>query len=113
MTKKQQKKTTSNAVSILYKRYVKGHPDREAAYEAERQNLAVGQQIYDLRHAVGMTQQELADLVGTTASSISRLESADYEGHSLPLLRKIASALGQRIEIRFVPTGGRTMAGRV
>ena len=71
MTKKQQKKTT-NAVSILYNRYVKGHADRESAYEAERQNLVVGQQIYDLRHAAGMTQQELADLVGTTASLTTR-----------------------------------------
>ena len=111
MTKKQQKKMTKDAVSILYNRHIKGHPEREAAYEAERQNLAVGQQVYDLRYAVGMTQQELADLVGTTASSIRRLESADYEGHSLPMLRKIASALGQRIEIRFVPSGGRSMAG--
>ncbi|MCL2349681.1 MAG: helix-turn-helix domain-containing protein [Planctomycetaceae bacterium] len=111
MTKKQPKKTTKNAVGILYNRYVKGHPECEATYEAECQNLAVGQQVYDLRHAVGMTQQELADLVGTTASSICRLESADYEGHSLPMLRKIASALGQRIEIRFVPTGGRSMGG--
>ena len=102
---------TKDAVSILYNRYIKWQPEREAAYEAERQNLAVGQQIYDLRHSVGMTQQELADLVGTTASSICRLESADYEGHSLPMLRKVASALGQRIEIRFVPTGVRSMAG--
>jgi len=127
MTKKQQKKAlsgrtgtpgskvagnvTKDAVGILYNRYIKGRPEHEAAYEAERQNLAVGQQIYELRHSVGMTQQELADLVGTTASSICRLESADYEGHSLPMLRKVASALGQRIEIRFVPSSGRSMAG--
>jgi hypothetical protein len=34
---------------------------------------------------------------------ISRLEDADYEGHSLPMLRKIAHALNKRIEMRFVP----------
>lgn len=108
--KKDRKKTT-DAVKILYNRYVKGRPDREASYEEELQNLAIGQQIYDLRHAAGLTQQELAELVGTTASSICRLESADYEGHSLPMLRKVASALGQRVEIRFVPSSGGSMAG--
>ena len=104
------KKKTTDAVSILYNRTIKGRPEREAAYEAERQNLAVGRQIYDLRHSVGMTQQELAELVGTTASSISRLENAEYEGHSLPMLRKVALALGQQIEIRFVPTAKRRVA---
>jgi hypothetical protein len=32
---------------------------------------------------------------------ISRLEDADYEGHSLPMLRRIAAALGKRVEVRF------------
>ena len=109
--KKDKKKTTTDAVKFLYNRYIKDHPDREASYEEELQNLAIGQQIYDLRHSAGMTQQELADLVGTTASSICRLESADYEGHSLPMLRKVAFALGQRVEIRFVPNHDSSMAG--
>jgi hypothetical protein len=34
---------------------------------------------------------------------ISRLEDADYEGHSLSMLQRIAAALGQCIEIRFLP----------
>jgi transcriptional regulator with XRE-family HTH domain len=45
----------------------------------------------------------LAKKVGTTASAICRLEDADYEGHSLAMLRRIAEALGKRIEIRFLP----------
>jgi hypothetical protein len=40
---------------------------------------------------------------GTTASVICRLESADYEGHSLAMLNRIAAGLKQRVEIRFVP----------
>jgi len=44
----------------------------------------------------------LARLVGTTASVICRLEDADYEGHSLAMLRRIAEALDKRVEIRFV-----------
>jgi hypothetical protein len=42
-------------------------------------------------------------LIGTTASVICRLEDADYEGHSLAILRRVAAAMNQRIEIRFVP----------
>jgi hypothetical protein len=42
-------------------------------------------------------------LVDTTASVICRLEDADYEGHSLAMLNRIAAALNKRVEIRFVP----------
>ena len=63
----------------------------------------VAQIIYDARSAAGMTQKELATAVGTTQSVISQLEDAEYEGHSLSMLRRIAKALGRRIEIRMVP----------
>jgi hypothetical protein len=32
-----------------------------------------------------------------------RLEDADYEGHSLAMLRRIAAALDKRVDIRFLP----------
>jgi hypothetical protein len=51
----------------------------------------------------GLSHRELAALVGTTASVISRLEDADYEGHSLAMLRRVAAAVGKRAEVRFVP----------
>ena len=41
-----------------------------------------------------ITQRQLAKKVGTTASVICRLEDADYQGHSLAMLRRIAAALG-------------------
>jgi transcriptional regulator with XRE-family HTH domain len=57
--------------------------------------------IYDARKAARLTQKQLADRLGTTQSVIARLESAEYEGHSLEMLRRIAEALGQRLELRF------------
>lgn len=63
----------------------------------------VASMIYEARTVAGLTQKQLADLVGTQQSTIARLEDADYEGHSLSMLRRIASALDQRLEIRFVP----------
>jgi ribosome-binding protein aMBF1 (putative translation factor) len=103
------RKPTSDAVEIIHRRYFEGHPEKAALVEAERENEAVARQIYELREKAGLTQRELAALVGTTASVICRLEDADYEGHSLGMLRRIAGALDKRLEIRFVPFKGKAL----
>ncbi len=69
----------------------------------ERLNFRVAQMIHDARKEAGLTQTQLAEHVGTTQSVISQVESADYEGHSLAMLRRIAKALGKRIDISFQP----------
>ena len=71
--------------------------------EEEKLNVRVAEMIYEARTKAGLTQAELAQLVGTTQSVISRLEDADYEGHSLSMLQRTADALHQRLEVRFVP----------
>ena len=68
-----------------------------ARLEEERANAEVARKIYDLRIKAKFTQTRLANLVGTTASVICRLEDADYDGHSLSMLRRIAAALGKRL----------------
>jgi len=90
---------TSDAVEILRRRYVKNDPERRASVEAERVNAQVAQLIHDLRVDAGLTQAEVAELVGTTQSVISRLEDADYEGHSLSMLNRIARALNQKMTV--------------
>jgi ribosome-binding protein aMBF1 (putative translation factor) len=100
---KRKKKTTADAVEIIHRRHFRGKPQRLAELAKERAGAGVARRVYQLREKAGLTQQELAILVGTTASVISRLEDADYEGHSLSMLRRIAAALDQRVEIRFVP----------
>src|SRR5213593_2234014 len=97
------RRATSEAVEILHRRYIVGRPDQEAALENARLNAAIAQQIYDLRTKAGLTQKQLAELVGTAHSVISRLEDADYRGHSLRILQRISSALDRRLEVRFVP----------
>ncbi len=97
------KKSTTDAVEILHRRYFEGKPERSALLEEERANAEIARKIYELRKEVGLTQRELARLVGTTASVICRLEDADYEGHSLAMLQRIAAALNKRVEIRFSP----------
>jgi ribosome-binding protein aMBF1 (putative translation factor) len=99
---KKKRKRTRDAVEILNRRYYQGKPDRLAALEDARAQDEVARKIYELRTQAGLGQRELAKRVGTTASVICRLEDADYEGHSLSLLRRIAAALNRRVEVRFV-----------
>jgi transcriptional regulator with XRE-family HTH domain len=75
---------------------------REMLAEASL-NAEVGQLIYDVRQKAGLTQQQLAELVGTTQSVIDDLEEADYEGNSLILLHKIAIALKQKLTLNLAP----------
>jgi len=102
MTKKRRRPTT-DAVEILHRRYYQGRPERIAGLEEARLNAAIAREIYTLRTKAHLTQKQLAELVGTTASVICRLEDADYEGHSLSMLQRISAALNRRVEVRFVP----------
>jgi len=97
------KNTTKDAIEILERRHYEGKPGRHAALEEARANDAVARKIYELRTKAGLTQRQLAKLVGTTASVICLLEDADYEGHSMAMLTRIAAALDRKVEIRFVP----------
>jgi DNA-binding XRE family transcriptional regulator len=97
------RKPTTDATEIIHRRFFEGRPEREAELEEARADIAVAEKIYKLRTKAGITQRQLAKLVGTTASVICRLEDADYEGHSLAMLNRIAAALDKRVEIRFLP----------
>ena len=103
MARSEKKKPTTDAVEIVYRRYYEGRPHRLAQLEKARAEDSVARRVYNLRERAGLTQARLAKLVGTTASVISRLEDADYEGHSLSMLTRIATVLQKRVEIRFVP----------
>lgn len=97
------KKFTTDAVEILHRRFYAGRPKRLAQLDEARANDDIARKIYALRTKCGLTQKDLAKLVGTTASVICRLEDAEYEGHSMAILRRIAVALKRRVEIRFLP----------
>ena len=97
------KKFDSEALQSTFDRFIAGDADQENAYEQALVDTEVASLIFDLRTKAGLSQRAMARKVGTTASVICRLEDADYEGHSLAMLRRIAAALDQRVEIRFVP----------
>jgi len=92
----------SDAAEILAQEFGSDPEYREMLSE-ERVKSQAAQAIYRLRTAAGLTQKQLADLVGTTQSVISRLEDADYEKHSFAMLERIGAALQHRVEVRYVP----------
>lgn len=97
----------SSTLQFLYDQYIGNNKRRQESFERELRKAEIAQQIYDLRAQAGLTQRQLAKRVGTTASVICRLEDADYQGHTLAMLRRIAAALGQKVQLRFVPAGRR------
>lgn len=97
---------TSDAIEILNKR-IGDDPKLKRMVAEEMVNARVAQAIYDLRTQVGLTQREMARRAGTTQPVIARLEDADYKGHSLRMLIRIASALGRELDVRFVNSSGR------
>lgn len=99
---------SSPTLRYAYERYVGGDAGRRADFEEALSQAEMAMAVYRLRTEAGLTQASLARQVGTSPSVISRLEDADYRGHSLPMLRRIAEALGWRIELRFVPLDART-----
>ena len=99
------KKKTDKAVKILHDRYIGDDAGRKASLEEERLNAQVARTIYQMRADAGLTQKQLADLIGTTQSVISRLEDADYEGHSVAMVNRIALALERSVRVELVGKG--------
>ena len=91
----------SEGLQSLYDQFIGDDPAKVDAFEVAKSNAEVALSIYQLRTNAGMTPAALARIVGTTPSVISRLEDADYDGHSLSMLKRIAEALGRRVVIRF------------
>lgn len=99
---KKREKTT-DAVEIMKRMFFDGKPEMIKLLAEVEAEDAIARKIYSLRTKAGLSQAKLAKMIGTKASAISRLEDADYEGHSMSMLNKIAAALNKRVEIRFIP----------
>jgi DNA-binding XRE family transcriptional regulator len=76
--------------------FKKAYDDLEEEYALVREMLAA-------RSRVGLSQEAVAELMGTTKSAISRLEAAGKHAPSVTTLKKYAQAVGCHLEIRFVP----------
>lgn len=90
-----------DALTMLNKWWAGDKEFKQLVAEA-REDLSIAEQIYKLRKEAGLTQAELAALINTQHSAISRLEDAAYGKPSLAMLNRIAEALGKKVKIEFV-----------
>jgi DNA-binding XRE family transcriptional regulator len=73
------------------------------AYEELGEEYALVREMLAARARVGLSQEAVAELMGTTKSAISRLEAAGKHAPSVTTLKKYAHAVGCHLEIKFVP----------
>jgi ribosome-binding protein aMBF1 (putative translation factor) len=95
------KRKTTDALEMIDQLFASNEAYGDAVAE-EQVRAQAASEICEARRAAGLTQKQLADMVGTHQSVIARLEAADYEGHTISMLNRIATALGKRLEVRFV-----------
>lgn len=74
-----------------------------AAYDALEVEYALAHEMLAARARAGLTQEAVADRMGTTKSAISRLESAGKHAPSVASLKKYAAAVGCTLKIELVP----------
>jgi transcriptional regulator with XRE-family HTH domain len=100
-----------DALDYTIKHFGLDTPEFWAELAGSDADADVSMMVYALRTAAGLTQTGLARHVGTTASAISRLENAEYTGHSLAMLRRIAEAVGMKVVVRFAPADANPRPG--
>jgi transcriptional regulator with XRE-family HTH domain len=73
------------------------------AYDALEVEYQVADQLIKARARAGLTQDAVAEIMGTTKSAVSRLEAGGKHAPSLSTLKRYADAVGCRLEVRLVP----------
>lgn len=73
------------------------------AYDDLEEEYALVKEMLNARARLGLSQEAVAELMGTTKSAISRLEAAGKHAPSLSTLKKYARAVGCHLEIKFIP----------
>jgi len=106
----EEKKRSSDSYEWAYDRYIKGDPEMEKYFDELGVKADIARQLYDLRNQAGLTQEQLADLVGIDPSVVDDIEETDYEGDFLAMASRIANALHRRMEVRLVPVEDTTSA---
>lgn len=73
------------------------------AYDALALEYHLADQMLKARSRAGLTQEAIAERMGTTKSAVSRLESAGKHAPSLATLKRYAQAVGCELQVKLVP----------
>ena len=71
--------------------------------EGLEEEYRLAREMLTARSRLGLTQEEVAGLMGTTKSAVSRLEATGKHTPSLATLKKYAQAVGCQLEIKLIP----------
>jgi DNA-binding XRE family transcriptional regulator len=85
------------------KRSRRHEPAVQEGYERARRAFELGQQVRALRVARGLTQAELAKMIGTSQAAIARLEAGGVDPR-IQTLARLGEALGAELIVRFEPS---------
>ncbi|WP_053567343.1 helix-turn-helix domain-containing protein [Caballeronia cordobensis] len=80
-------------------------PEFKAAYDALGPKYEALHALLSARKEAGLTQAQIAERMGTTASAVARLEGSlisEKHSPSVATLRKYATACGKTLRIAFV-----------
>jgi transcriptional regulator with XRE-family HTH domain len=78
------------------KGFAQAYAESAGEYELVRELVAA-------RARAGLTQEQVAETMGTTKSAVSRLEAIGKHSPSVSTLTKYARAVGCEVQIRLVP----------
>jgi DNA-binding XRE family transcriptional regulator len=81
----------------------KARPGFKQAYDALELEYKVTDQLLKARARAGLTQDAVAERMGTTKSAVSRLEAAGKHAPSLLTLKRYAQAVGCDLQVKLVP----------
>ena len=90
-------------VSKLKKRWMK-EPGFKEGYDALEEEFTLASMLIEARAKANLSQAELAEKMGTSQSTIARLESGAAKP-SLSTLERFAKATGMRLRVSLVPAG--------
>ena len=79
--------------------------DFKEAYNELDAHYVLIREMISARIKAGLTQESVAEKMGTTKSAVSRLESGGKHSPSVSTLQKYAQAIGCRLEVKFVHDG--------
>jgi HTH-type transcriptional regulator/antitoxin HipB len=96
--------TTPRRTSLAEARQARIHrPAAAAAYEAARLRYELAEAIRSRREELGWSQRQLAEHAGMTQPGIARFEAGGTTP-TLPLLERLAGALGLTLTVSLAPT---------
>jgi transcriptional regulator with XRE-family HTH domain len=82
---------------------MQAEPNYEQNKADARAEIELWEQVILLREKSGLTQSQLAEILGVTQSRIAKMEKEGYDSYSIATLRKVASATNHTLKIVFEP----------